>query len=107
MKNLIEQILAALALATVIGLFVLVVIFLNSCGPAMHTVQCTEAYEHIDSMRCADFLSVPGEDGVYDTPDDIPWPEWCVWVQESNVDVLDTDCFMSSETCEQVEQCVE
>jgi len=85
----------------------LVILFLYGCTffspitPA-NTSNCGKTQTHLEQLNCD--TRIPGKDQIKGTEDDPTWEQWCIWVQESNIDTLDLECILKSNSCD-IERC--
>jgi len=66
---------------------------------------CEGGQRHLERLGCTDLLTIPGDDGEPGTADDLPWSEWCAWVQASGVDTWDLECLVATTGCDEVDAC--
>ncbi len=71
------------------------------------SIDCDSAAAHILDTGCTDMLTISGADEIPYTADDMPWNQYCRQMQDSGIIVLDLDCVLSVDTCEQIEVCLD
>lgn len=79
------------------------------CGtPAVQpttNISCVDIQKHIEKIGCIDMTKIPGDDDIIDTEDDPTFVQWCEWIKDSGIKIVDWNCVINSQSCIGIEKC--